>query len=148
MHVCLLLYTSIVSTNLRQLERCPAEWSDCYTATYSCFVGAVCMLPYDISLAIESQAQLSEQGYSPSAVHVNEYTEDVVLILMAILRRGRRDRFPRQPFCAKRSLSADESHFTWLCGGELPVLKHIANIDCCPHLQAYVCLSVPFTRMS
>ena len=31
--VCLLIYTSIVSTNLRQLERFPAVWSDCYTAT-------------------------------------------------------------------------------------------------------------------
>ncbi len=39
------------------------------------------MLAYDISLAIESQAQLSKQGYFPSAVHVNEYTEDVVSML-------------------------------------------------------------------
>ena len=38
----------------------------------------------DTSLAIESQAQLSQQGYSPSAVHVNEYTEDVVSVLVAI----------------------------------------------------------------
>ena len=42
------------------------------------------MLAYDISLAIESQAQPSEQGYSPSAVHVNECTDDVVLMLVAI----------------------------------------------------------------
>ena len=32
-NVCLLVYTSIGSTNLRQLERCPAVWSDCHTAT-------------------------------------------------------------------------------------------------------------------
>ena len=42
------------------------------------------MLAYDISLAIESQAELSEQGYSPSAVRVNEYIEDVVSILVAM----------------------------------------------------------------
>ena len=42
------------------------------------------MLANDVFLAIESQAQLSEQGYSPSAVHVNECTEDVVSILVAI----------------------------------------------------------------
>ena len=42
------------------------------------------MLAYDISLAIESQAQLSGQGYPPSAVHVNEHTEDVVSTLVAI----------------------------------------------------------------
>jgi len=63
------------------------------------------------------------------------------------------DGFPRQMFCAKRSLFADESHFTCLCGGELPVLKHIAtilaaNVDGCPHLQAYECLSLPCTLMS
>ena len=42
------------------------------------------MLASDVSLAIESQAQLSKQGNFPSAVYVNEYSEDVVSMLVAI----------------------------------------------------------------